>query len=62
MKKKQTASQLVRTQPGTFKRRSELILALCQGGVGSVAHYSTQPEVYAKFIVGVANKIIEITE
>ena len=59
---KKRAKEIVKTHPGAYKRREALILALLQGGVGAVSHYATQPDVYAKFVVGVANKIIEETE
>ena len=60
--KKKTAGELVKTHPGAFKRRAELILALCASGVASVSHYNANSKVYGKFIVEVANEIIELTE
>ncbi len=60
--KNKSAETLVREHPGVAKRRDAIILALCSGGVGMVAHYSAQGSTYAKFIVTVANGIIEATE
>ena len=61
---KKTAEELVRTCPGAFERRREIILALCRGGrIKALPHYTnTDPKTYGQFIAAVANKIIEETE
>lgn len=56
-----TGPELVRTVPGAEARRREIIIALCQGGVGMVSHYNAQPEAYGAFVVKVANRILEKT-
>ena len=56
-----SAKELVRTHPGAFARRQEIILALCQRGVQPILHdYS--PAQCGEFIVMIANRIIEETE
>ena len=58
---KKTAEELVRTYPGVFERRREIILALCQCRV-DLTLADNDPDFYARFIVAVANRIIEETE
>jgi hypothetical protein len=56
-----TAKNLCKTHPGASDRRKELIIALCKGCDLSTFTVYTASEI-GRFIVGVANTIIEEIE